>query len=242
MKRRVIAAVTAMLLAGVGAVVLLGYVGSADRRALAGMHPVDVLVVTAAVPQGTTAEALTKLVSTKTLPALSVAKGALSSLSTISGQVATTDLQPGEQVLASRFADPASLANAGDVPVPRGLQQIALSLDPQRALGGHLTAGSTVGMFISLPKDGDSPAQTHLVQHKVLVTRVDGGSTAAAPEGGVGTATNPGAALMVTVAVNSHNAETLIYGAEHGTLWLSLEPPGAVVSGTRVVTRANVNG
>ena len=42
---------------------------------------------------------------------------------------------------------------------------------------------------------------------------------------------------MVTLAVNSHNAETIIYGAEHGTLWLSLEPPDAVMSGTRVVTR-----
>jgi pilus assembly protein CpaB len=240
-KRRVIAAITAVLLAGVGAVVLLGYVGNADRRAMAGLQPVDVLVVTAAVPEGTTAEALAKLVTTKTLPATSVVKGALSSLATISGQVSTTDLQTGEQVLASRFADPASLANAGDVPVPPGLQQIALSLDPQRALGGHLTAGATVGVFISLPKEGESPAQTHLVQHKVLVTKVDGGTTTPAPEGGIGTATSPGAALMVTLAVSSHNAETLVYGAEHGTLWLSLEPPGAVVSGTRVVTRANVN-
>ena len=54
-------------------------------------------------------------------------------------------------------------------------------------------------------------------------------------------ATTAGSPVMVTLAVNAHDAETLIYGAEHGTLWLSLEPADAVVSGTRVVTRDKVN-
>jgi pilus assembly protein CpaB len=240
MKRRVIAAISAVLLAGVGAVVLLGYVANADRRALAGMQPVDVLVVTAPVAEGTTAEALAKLVAKKTMPAASVAQGALSSLTAISGQVATTDLEPGEQLLASRFADPALLARTGEIPVPPGLQQLAVSLDPQRALGGRLTAGSSVGVFISLPKDGESPAQTHLVRDQVLVTHVDGGKATPAPEGGKTSAVGSGA-LMVTLAVSSHDAETILYGAEHGTLWLSLQPSDAVVTGTRVVTRDNVN-
>jgi len=240
MKRRVVAAVAAVLLAGIGAVLLLAYVGNADRRALAGMQPLDVLVVMAPIPEGTNADALGKLVSTKTLPASSVADGALSSVATISGQVATTDLQPGEQVLASRFADPASLTRTDDIPVPRGFQQLAVSLDRQRVLGGHLTAGSTVGVFISLPKDGEFLAQTHLVQHRVLVTMVDGGTTTPQPEGDT-PAASPQAALMVTLAVSAHDAEVLVYGAEHGTVWLSLEPSDAVVTDTRVVTRANVN-
>ena len=63
MKRRVIAAIAAILLAGVGAVVLLGYVGHADQRALAGMETVSVFVVTALIPEGTTADALAKLVA-----------------------------------------------------------------------------------------------------------------------------------------------------------------------------------
>jgi pilus assembly protein CpaB len=209
------------------------------------MESVDVLVVTAPVPEGTTAEALAKLVSTKPLPATAVAKGALSSLSAINGQVATTELQPGEQLLASHFADPATLAHANDVRIPRGLQQLAVSLDPQRVVGGLLTPGATVGVFVSLPKDGDSPAETHLVQHKVLVTKVDGGTATPAPEDGdapaASTPASSDAALMVTLAVSSHDAEILIFGVEHGTLWLSLEPSDAVVTGTRVVTRSNVN-
>lgn len=239
MKRRVIAAVAAILLAVVGAVVLMGYVADADRRAQAGLRSVDVLVVTDPVPEGTTGEALAKLVSTKTLPASAVASGALSGLDAISGQVATTELQPGEQVLASRFADPAALAQADEVPVPAGFSQLSVALDPQRVLGGNLTPGSTVGVFVSLPKDGDAPAQTHVAQHKVLVTKV-GGSTAT-PAPGDGPADNStGEEIMVTLALSSKDAETLVYGAEHGTLWLTLEPSDVVVSGPRVVTRANV--
>jgi pilus assembly protein CpaB len=241
MKRRVIAAVAALLLAGFGAMVLLVYVGNADRRAMADMQPVDVLVVTAPVPEGTTAEALAKLVDTRTLPATAVAERAVSSLTAISGQVATTDLQPGEQVLASRFANPATLGPADEVKVPTGLQALAVSLDPQRALGGHLAAGATVGVFLSMPKDGDSPAATHLVLRQVLVTKVDGGSTTPAPEGDDAPAAGAAASVTVTLAVNSRDAETLVFGAEHGTLWLSLQRADAVVSDTRVVTREKVN-
>ena len=68
MKRRIIAAIAAILLAGVGAVVLLGYVGNADRAPWPACRRVNVFVVTAPVPEGTTAEALVKLVHSETCP------------------------------------------------------------------------------------------------------------------------------------------------------------------------------
>src|SRR5687768_12540942 len=151
MKRRIIAAVLALVLAGAGAVLLMGYVKGADRRAMAGMETANVLVVTALIPNGTPADALTKLVAVEVLPAKAVAAGTLSSLASVSGQVATTDLQPVEQLFASRFADPASLKKPDQIEIPTGMQQLAVSLDPQRVLGGYLTAGTTVGVFISLP-------------------------------------------------------------------------------------------
>src|ERR671915_258693 len=117
--RRLIAALAAVLLAGVGAVLLLSYVGAADRRAMAGMETVQVLVVEKRVPEGTPAEKLTGLVKAKTLPVKAVAPGTLSSLVPISGRVATTDLQPGEQLLASRFVDPASLVDPNEVKIPK---------------------------------------------------------------------------------------------------------------------------
>ena len=239
--RRLIAALAALLLAGLGAALLLAYVGAADQRAMAGMETVPVLVVAKPVGKGTPAEKLTGLVTKKTLPAAAVAPGTVADVRSLSGRVATTDLLPGEQLLASRFVDPAILADPNEIKVPKGMQELSLALESQRILGGDLKPGATVGVFVSLLKDINRPAQTHLVLHKVLVTKVEAGvapttgddkpqNTAAVPEG----------SLMVTLALTAPNAEKVVFGAEHGKIWLSLEPANASVGGTRVLSEKNI--
>jgi pilus assembly protein CpaB len=241
--RRLIAVIAAMLLAGVGAVLLLAYVGAADRRAMAGMEPVKVLVVEKRIPEGTPAEKLGGLVTAKTLPVKAVAAGTLSSLEPIRGRVATTDLLPGEQLLGSRFIDPASLVDPNVVKIPKGMQQVSLALESQRILGGEIKPGATVGVFVSLPKEDERPAQTNLILHKVLVSKVAGGTISAPQddkEPPQNTAAVPEGSLMVTLALTAPNAEKVVFGAEHGKIWLSLEPGNAAVAGTRVVTEKSV--
>ena len=114
---------------------------------------------------------------------------------------------------------------------------------PQRAAGGRLAAGDEVGVFISL----GTPA-THAVLHHVLVTQVQGAPVPVdtASDGGTETAstgtTAPSASLMVTLALTGEQAEGVVFGAEHGTLWLSLEPDGADLDETEVITPDNVYG
>ena len=240
--RRLIAAIAAMLLAGVGAVLLLSYVGRADLRAMAGMETVKVLVVEKRVPEGTPAEKLNGFVTVKTLPVKAVASGTLSNLDPIRGRVATTDLQPGEQLLAGRFVDPALLADPNEVKIPKGMQQVSIALESQRVLGGELTPGASVGVFISLAKEDERPAQTNLVLNKVLVSKVQRAATSAQQrEGGApDSAGLQEGTLMVTLAMTAPNAEKIIFGAEHGKIWLSLEPANAALGGTRVVTEKSV--
>src|SRR5690242_17409425 len=136
MKRRIIAAVAAVLLAAVGAVGIYTYVKGADQRAMADQDPVKVLVVTKPVPKGTTPIQMAPLVTSKLLPRAAVVPGAVDSLSGVGeGLVVTTDLQPGEQVLSSRFADPTTLTTVRSAPVPKGLQEVSLQLDSKRVLG-----------------------------------------------------------------------------------------------------------
>jgi pilus assembly protein CpaB len=45
---------------------------------------------------------------------------------------------------------------------------------------------------------------------------------------------------MVTLAVSAAQAEAVVFGQEHGRLWLSLEPDGADISHTRVLDPTNV--
>jgi pilus assembly protein CpaB len=243
-RRRFLAAAAALVLALVGGVVLVAYARGADARAMAGLATVPVLVVDQPVAAGTPAEDLAALVRTEQLPAKAAVAGRVTDLTTLAGEVTTVDLQPGEQLLAGRFAAPGSLQAPGTVAVPAGAAEVSVLLEPQRAVGGRLAAGDEVGVFLSL---GD-PASTHVVLHHVLVTQVQGApvQVATASDDGTGTASAgtaaPTASLMVTLAVTAEQAEGVVFGAEHGTLWLSLEPETADLDGTEVITPGNVYG
>jgi pilus assembly protein CpaB len=238
LRRRLLAALAALVLAALGAVVLLAYVRGADARALAGVQTVDVLVVDRPVPEGTPGEELAELVRTERLPARAAVPGAVTDLDELAGRVATVDLQPGEQLLAARFAPPEDLSVPGTVAPPEGAAEVSLLLEPQRAVGGRLAAGDTVGVHLSL--DG----QTDVVLSRVLVTQVQGAPVAVADGEATDTASSGGAApsasLMVTLGLRPEAAEAVVFGMEHGTVWLSLEPEGVDTSGTEVLTPANV--
>jgi pilus assembly protein CpaB len=242
MKRRLLAALAALVLATVGAAVLLAYVRGADSRALAGVRTVPVLLVTQPVPAGTAGDQLAASVRTELLPAKAAASGRVRDLASLTGKVATVDLEPGEQLLATRFAAPDQLRAPGTVELPAGKQEVSILLDPQRAIGGRLAAGDKVGIYLSEALANGSGA-THAVLHHVLVTQVQGG-TAPTPSSSGGTqtaaASTPAGNVMVTLAVTASQAEAVVFGQEHGKLWLSLEPDGAVTSHTKVIDPTNV--
>ncbi len=246
MRRRILAAAAALTLLVVGTVVLITWVNGADRRALAGVQTVSVLVVDQAVPAGTSADQVAAFVTTELLPAKAAVPGHVEDLASLSGTVTTVALEPGEQLLSSRFADPAD-ARKGTVEVPQGKQEVSIQLDPQRAVGGRIKAGDTVGVLVSL-KFEDGTSNTHMVLHKVLVTEVVGGTLVTdspTPDGAQGansTGQSGDAQVMVTLAVNAADAEEVVFGAEHGTVWLTLEPETAGTDGTKVVTQGNVYG
>jgi pilus assembly protein CpaB len=249
--RRLLAALAALLLLVVGSVVLLAYVHGADARALAGAHPVQVLVADQRIPEGTSGDALDGMVRTEIVPAKTALAGRVVNLASLSGRVSTVDLQPGEQLLFSRFTRPGDLQAPGTVDVPTGLQEVSVLLEPQRAAGGRLTAGDTVGVYLSQVLQ-DGTGQTSAVLHRVLVTQVQGAPTPVDPAAGSGSKTStstsnqaaasaaPASSLMVTLALSAKDGETVVFGAEHGTLWLSLEPEGADTTGTRVLTPGTI--
>lgn len=245
MKRRLLAAVAAIVLLAGGTFVLLSYVRGADSRALAGVRSVEVLVAEEPVPAGTPAEELGDLVGTELVPAKAALPGRVTDLAHLAGQVAAVDLLPGEQLLTGRFAAPESLQAAGTVAVPDGLSETSVQLEPQRAVGGRLAAGDRVAVFVSLVFE-DGTATTHAVLHDVLVTQVQGAPAPVDQEssGDTETASSgsalPSSSLMVTLALTARQIEPVVFGIEHGTLWLSLEPEGADTGGTDVVTQGSI--
>lgn len=264
MKRKIIGVLAAVVLAAVGTVVLVAYVGAAEQRALADEVTVDVLVANATIPKGTEAVALVDLVRAEQVPSKVRAEGAMAdtaALEALGDKVALVDLMAGEQLVAARFGTKAEMAAQTGVDVPAGLLRVTVSLEPQRALGGQVRPGDTVGVLSSFdPFDVDggtgdddkakkTPNTTHLILHKVLVTNVqlEGGTMPLAGGGGGGEAAEspesapaPAGNLLVTLAVDAPAAERVVFTAEHGFLWLSAEPEDAPEDGTKIQDRGTV--
>jgi pilus assembly protein CpaB len=264
MNRRIIAVVGAAIVALVGAGLVFAYAQGAEQRAMAGQSPVSVIVAKAPIPEGTPAEQLEQFIGVETVPTSAVIPGGVTEISELSGRVANTDIQAGEQLLQARFSTPEAVADANEVDVPADLHQVTVPLTAERVLGGHITPGDTVGVFVSLegveqsqgsaeaPPDATAD-RSHLVLHKVLVTRVQGGikmpatssqdQTEAGSNGSAPAAEpQPAAQLLVTLAVTPRDAERIVFAAEYARIWLSLEGAEAPLNDTGTVTEENVFG
>jgi pilus assembly protein CpaB len=242
-RRRVVAAFAAVVLAALGSILLARYVAVADERAMAGLEPVTVLVVTEPIAQGTPAEELEGLVSTRAIPVAAVSPGAVTALEDLQGRVAATDLVAGEQLLEHRFTEPEELAAPAAALVPPGMHQVTIPLDAARSVGGHLSTGDTVGVLLS----HNTFEETHLQLHKVLVTRVQGGISAPAAEPAPKEAGAPAPGepvpadtVLVTLALDAAGAQKVAFAAEFGSVWLSLEDAAAPEDDPGTVTRENL--
>ena len=218
MQRRILAAVAAVILAGIGAALLYSYVNSADARAMSKLETTQVLIATNVIPAGTSGANLLPLVELTLLPKVAVVEGALTSVTEIADLEATTDLQVGEQVLASRFAKP-NTTSTGEIEVPSNLQQFTIQLDPSRVIGTNVKAGDKVGLYISV--EVNQVALTKLALRDVLVTNVQG--VPQVPAGDSGDVA-PSSDVLITLAITPNAAAQVVWGAEFGKLYLALEP------------------
>lgn len=128
----------------------------------------------------------------------------------------------------------------GGVPVPQGMQAVTVALPAQNVVGGEIVAGDTVGVLISATVDrsGTDLPVTRQVFHKVLVLRVQPGTSVtpgASEADASATSTDPVATLMVTLARSTADVETLVWGQQFGSVWLTLEPEEADETGSRSV-------
>lgn len=217
MRTRIIAVAVATVLALVGAVVLVLAVRSADQAAVAGAKLVDVLVVRSEVPAGTSADHLGDTVAVQQIPARYVATDAVADLDDLDGLVAAVDLQPGEQVLASRFSSPEQLASAGvHASVPEGMQEVSVAVDLQRIAGGSVGPGDRVGVFASYDATSGS-SSTKLILNQVLVTSVTSTVDPASDE------QQAQGLVLVTLALDAEQATAVVHAAEFGHIWMSAQ-------------------
>jgi pilus assembly protein CpaB len=232
MNKRLIAALAAILLAIAGVITLLNYASGAEDRAFEGAQLVDVLQVTAPIAADTNAADLAGKVKSVKLPRTAIAKGAVKSLSDVTGLVTTVELEPGEQLLLARFAErgkesPAKAKSA----VPAGMQELTIPVDVARALGGALKVGDTVGIVASYQsKEGDGI--TKIVQNRVLVLRLS--------NGGPVTDGQTGGTQLVTFAVRTRDAGKIVNAIEFGKIYLTRQNKDTLMGNGGSISRNDV--
>lgn len=225
MRTRIIAVVIAAVLAVVGAIALVVAFRSADQAAVAGAQLQSVLVVKAEVPAGTEADHLGDAVTVQQVPAKYVAEGAVEDLDDLAGLVAAVNLQPGEQVLASRFSSPAELASSGvHVAVPEGLQEVSVAVDLQRIAGGVVGPGDRVGVFASYDDGAAGAKSTTLLLNRVLVTSLRSTVDPDADE------QQAQGLVLVTLALDADQAKAVVNAAEFGHIWMSAQNDATAVA------------
>lgn len=251
MKTRIIGAIVALVLAALGAFVLITYVRGADARAADGAQLEDVYVVQDAIPKGTPGESVADFVRVDTIPERNLAEGYVTDLAELVGLVADAEILPGEQLLQARFIDPATLAARGEVSIPEGMQEVTISLSVDRMVGGTVQPGSAVGVVYTSATNSTqantSVALTSFVFHQMLVTRVTPGNTVVADGAEATENVAPVSSFLVTFAATTPQIEKLVYAAEqqldgNGGIWLTLEPENADQSGSTLRSGENVYG
>lgn len=258
MNKRILVGVAALLLAAIGTTAVLVYARGADRRALQGQQAIGAYVVRKDVPAGTTARKAIDdgLIVKELIAAKGVPEGALTSVDTsYENLVATTELQPGELVLQSRFSTQAAVD--GRIVVPEGKMAIAVALDDPSHVGPFLTVGSHVAIFdtfnilpmcscpTGLPLQALTPAGDHLqdshgVQRatRVLVpdvTVLAVGTTTTQPDSSktknsdLQLASNDSSTTttLVTLLVTPDQATKIIHVERTGTMTFALLGPDA---------------
>lgn len=221
MGRRVVGVIVSLVLAAIGTWIIINYVSSADDRALEGQEAVEIYVVTQPIAEGTDGGAIESRVELEKIPVVSAASGAVTDLAQIAGRVASVDLVPGEQVIASRFIAEEDLVPEIVVEIPPELLEVTVLLSPERILGGELLAGDLIAFVASFqpftldavepegtenlqdfiiddptteegtPEPLRTPNTSHIIAHKVLVTNVQFTNPPTAGEEGTVVATPP---------------------------------------------------
>ncbi len=267
-KRRITGIITAMILAIIGTMALVGYVQSAKDEAVAQEALVDVYVVDKLVPKGAESETIKSSVSLEQVPSRLKQLGAITDLEAVGENVAATDLQPGDQLLAARLVAKEQVSEEVTDKV-----QISTLLEAERAVGGSLQKGDLVGVYLSFdPFDLDdsgetadpaadvtaadatattmavqkkSPNMTRLEFQHVLVTNVQTkdapvNADAVADDDTKGIEQVSGAQYVITLALSPEQSERFVFATEFGHVWLSNQPATVSDDGTRLVTLGNV--
>jgi pilus assembly protein CpaB len=248
MQSRVLAILIAVVLALVATAAMVVYVNSADRRAISGQEPVNVLVAKDTIKAGTSGEDAQNagLIIQLQVPRKNVVAGALRFPTQLEQRYAAVDIVKGEQLLQGRWVGAEDVAGRRLLQIPENAQALSLGLDLTKQVAGFVTPGDKVGLVFSYKEkeSSESVDKTHFLLQNIQVLAV--GATAlpngsSQSSGRVNQGRGSQNLTAVTLAVPKEHVERVVFAAENGSIYLTLLPPNAKPQpNTQGITVSNV--
>lgn len=211
-----VALISALLAAGVLLVFLSQYresVGVADDVS-------TVLVAKNLIEKGSPGDVVAEdaLFQTTTVRKDDLKDGAISDPSSLKGKVATTDVFPGEQLVAEEFV----AAAPGILNRLRGFDRaIAVPLDESHGMIGNIHGGDHVdvlaGIGLQQGASENGRATLRVIMHDALVLK-------APDKPAAGAAGGPGSTKPVILRVPDRKASEIAFAADIGKVWIVARP------------------
>jgi len=223
--------ILSVIAAAIAGGLILVYVNRYRDSVKAQGAPVTVLVARQTIPKGTAGNVIAaqSLYSATTLRQSQVLNGAFSDASSLRGQVATKDIYPGAQLVASDFAAASTNLAASLTGTER---IVSIPFSAANGLSGELQPGDHVDVYLGVNVIPVGPSGVALGggQAKSVVRRVLTDIPVIAVEGktsGLVSSANGG---NISFKVNDQQAADLDFAAANGVLWLALRPSSGAQS------------
>ena len=191
------------------AIALLVYLNHYRSSVNSGVQPMSVLVAKSLIQKGTPGDVIgsTKLFQVTSIPRDQVKNGAYVDPKTLTGQVATVDIYPGQQLTSADFV--IGNANALTQRLARDQRAVVVPLDSPSEVGGQIVSGDRVDIWVVLSAQAANgvsrPVVRELLQNMyVLNAGTNGGN--------------------VTIRATPKESGMLIFASSNAKIWLVLRP------------------
>jgi pilus assembly protein CpaB len=207
----VVAAVAAIL----AGILLFVFVQRYRSKESASSATTTVFVARSLIAQGSSADVIAsqQLLQRTALRGSQVQSGAIADPSVLHGEVAATNIYPGQQITASDFTSSGTIAS--ELTGPQ--RAVSVPVDAAHGLIGFVRTGDHVDVLASYTAGAGSNhgSVTTLLQDVLVLSVPSSGG------GGVGGSSNSD----ITLRVGDQDAPNLAYAADNGKVWIVLRPP-----------------
>lgn len=216
------AAVAAVVLAGVAAIAIFVYVQGIEERAFEDAELVEAYVAAGEIDAGLEATEITEqgLIELGQVPRTTLPEGYIASLQEINELQTNARILEGEVISRERFVTRAEAT--GRLDIPDGFEAVSVQVSTPPGVGGFVRPDDQVSLIVTIDETGDGGVRSQYLLQDIRVLAV-GRDTSAdfIPN------LDEVDAVLLTLAVEPEDAERLVFAVENGSLYFTLLPEDA---------------